>query len=297
MQHQNQDFPTAIQTIANLAGIAIEMDSTYDAEKHQAAQATKASMSKVLQQVINIYKQNLLALEDTHPVIQYLTNRGINKEIIIEWNLGWATTNWRHITPRLIADGNYDHAAAMGIIKTGKEDTHYDGYRSRIIVPINNQHGQPIGIAGRYISIDAADAGKDYPKWINPTDNELYNKSAQLFALDRAAKAIRQSNYAWLVEGYFDAIAMHHYGDANTIATCGTAFTQQQAALLKKHTNHAILLRDNDEAGQKAASKDVQTLITQGFKVDVATLPNNFKDVDELIQSLPKITEDEKNAL
>jgi len=320
MEHQRQDFLQAVETIANHAGIAIEYDSSADNEKYKAVQAQKASMATVLNQLINIYKQNLLTLPQDHPVKTYLTGRGITNEIIIEWDLGWATTDWRHLTPRLIADGNFEHASAMGIIKKGKaDDSNYDGYRSRIIVPIQNQFGQHIGIAGRYLMVDEKDISKcnalkdeakqkleagtitadvyadevkkaenPYPKWINPTENELYNKSTILFGLNRAAKAIKEKQCAWLVEGYFDCIAMHTYGDNNTVATCGTAFTTQQAALLKKHTSHAILLRDNDTAGQKATSKDLNTLIAASFKTDVATLPADFKDCDELIQSLNK---------
>ena len=288
MENQRQDFLTAVETIANHAGIAIEYDANIDNEKYQAQKEVKASMSKVLDDVIAVYKQNMLQLPSTHPVWQYLQGRGITSDIVIEWNIGWAGTNWRNITPRLINDGNFEHAKAMGIIKTAANESHYDGYRSRIIIPIQNQYGQNIGIAGRFIQIEDADAGKEYPKWINPTENELYNKSSQLFGLNSATKAIKEAGYAWLVEGYFDCIAMHTYGDCNTVASCGTAFTQQQATLLKKYTNHVILLRDNDTAGQKATSKDLQTLIAAGFKCDVGTLPPAFKDCDELIQSLIK---------
>lgn len=287
MQHQHTDFITAIKTIAQAHNITIEEVNQTPQQQEQRQQ--KNNMAQTLQQVITQYQQNLQQLPPTDAVMQYLTSRNITADTIIEWQLGWATINWRHITPTLINTNQYQHAADMGIIKTGKADnTHYDGYRSRITIPIHNPHGQPIGIAGRYIQIGPADEGKEYPKYINPTQNPLYNKSNTLFAMHRATKAIHQAGFAWLTEGYFDTIAMHQYGDVNTIATCGTALTIQQAQQLKKHTSHIRLLRDADPAGQKATAADLKILLPLGFKVEVATLPPNYKDPDELIQSLTK---------
>jgi len=289
MEHEKQDFIQAVETIANIAGIAIEYTEPEDSEKYAAQKQQRQSMEEVLQLVINKYKANLLALPEHDPVMQYLTSRGITREIMIEWNLGWSTTDWRHLTPGLINAGHHDHAAAMGIIKHGKnDDSNYDGYRSRIIIPITNHQGRSIGIAGRYLQLDEADKGKEYAKYINPTENELYNKSATLFGLNRATRAIKERRFAWLTEGYFDVISMHTYGDENTVATCGTALTDEQARLLRKYTDHVIILRDGDKAGTAAVEKDIPTLIKARFKVEVAQLPDKM-DPDDFVRSLLKV--------
>jgi DNA primase len=284
MQHEKSEFIQAIETIANQHNITIEHQQNFDTEKYNQQKQIKADLQNVLNLVIDTYKNNLLTLPENDPVQQYLLTRGISKETQIEWSLGWATADWRHITPQLINHGHFNHAQQMGIIKTSTADetSHFDGYRSRITIPIQNQHGQNIGIAGRLFTTEQT----TQPKYINPTQNPLYNKSATLYGLSRAAKAIQQSGYAWLAEGYFDVISMHQYGDINTIGTCGTALTQEQCQLLKKYTNHIILLRDADDAGQKAAERDIQTLLPHGFKIEVGTLPPGSKDPDELIQTL-----------
>jgi len=289
MKHDKMDFLQAVETIANIAGIAIEYTEPADAEKYAAQKEQRKSMSETLQLVIDKYKANLWQLPDDDAVMKYLAGRGITRDSIIEWQLGWATTDWRHLSPTLINAGQHDNAAAMGIIKRGKnDDSNYDGYRSRIIIPIANHQGQFIGMGGRYFQVDPADAGKDYAKYINPTENELYSKSATLFGLNRAIRCIQERRFAWLTEGYFDVISMHNYGDENTVATCGTALTAEQAKLLKKYTSHVVLLRDQDKAGQQAACRDIPILIRAGFKVEVAELPAG-QDPDSFIQSLVKV--------
>jgi len=165
MENENKDFLQAVETIANNAGIAIEYENDFDTAEYQAKKEARKSMGEVLNLVIEKYKANLLALPDQDPVRLYLANRGISHDTIIEWQLGWAPADWRFITPELISTGHHDHAAAMGIIKRGQsDDNNYDGYRSRIIIPISNAYGQNIGMGGRYLQVDAGGAGEGYPK-------------------------------------------------------------------------------------------------------------------------------------
>lgn len=290
MQHDKQPFLDAVKTIAELTGIELEYDKAYDAEKHAQQIKQKQTLSQVLANTVEIYKQNLLNIINANgnmepQVYNYITSRGISKDVAIEWQLGWATTNWRNLTPELIADNNFEAAKQLGIIKTGKADgSHYDGYRSRLIFPIQNQYGQYIGMGGRYLQINEADAGKDYPKYINSTDSELYNKSKTLYGLHAASKSIKQTGYVNLVEGYMDVIAMHKVEACNTIGKCGTALTTQQAQIIKNYTNNVVIIGDADNAGKAANIKDIITLTQAGLKVEIGEVPNQFKDVDELIQ-------------
>lgn len=290
MDHQKQSFIDAVKTIADIAGITIEYDNTYDAEKHKQQQQAKQTLSEVLSSTIKIYRQNLLDILNAHGTIEptvydYITSRGVTVDIAIEWQLGWATTNWRHLTPTLISDNNFENAKKLGLIKTGKADnSHYDGYRSRLTFPIQNQYGQYIGLGGRYIQIDEADAGKDYPKYINSTDSEIYNKSQVLYGLHAASTHIRQQKQVYLVEGYMDVISMHKAEIYNTIGKCGTALTTQQAQLIKKHTNNVVIIGDADNAGTTANAKDLITLLQAGINAQIGELPPSYKDVDDLIK-------------
>src|SRR5690606_27597034 len=149
-----------------------------------------------------------------------------------------------------------------GLIKRSKTgDQNFDGYRSRITIPIHNRSGEIAGLAGRYILVDPADKDKQFPKYINPPDSEVYNKSTLLFGIARAGKFIQERGFAYLVEGYLDVISMHENGDENTIGKCGTAFTSQQAAVLRKYTTNVVILGDGDSAGRKATVKDLRTLL------------------------------------
>lgn len=288
MKQDKIGFIEAIQRIAEMVGIQLEHEEVPDKEKYQAQKAIKDQMMEVLQYTITEYKNQLWQLPAEHPVINYLTNRGITKEVITEWQLGWATEEWQHLSSTIINKGWYDPANKLGIVLRSKDDRNYDGYRSRITIPITNKHGQYIGMAGRFFEIDPADKEKKFPKYINPPQNDLYDKSQVLYGLSRAQKAIEEKSCAILVEGYFDVISMHTHGHANTIATCGTALTSQQAALLKRYTSHIIIMRDADAAGFKASVKDLYILLKSGFKCDIIILPEG-EDPDSYIQKDPTL--------
>jgi len=286
MKHDKVDFIEAIGIIAGLCHITLEYEEVPDKEKYEQQKALRDELKETLTYTITRYRNNLWALPADHPVMMYLQQRNITKEIILEWQLGWSTEDWQHISTDLINKNKFSPANKLGIILRSRNgEKNYDGYRSRLTIPITNRHGEYIGLAGRFLEIDPNDANKNYPKYINPPENDLYNKSTVLFGLSRADKSISQNGYAFLVEGYFDVISMHVNNDKNTVGTCGTALTIDQATLLKKYTNHVAVLRDGDEAGRKATVKDLQTFLRAGFKVDVVLLPDK-EDPDSYTQKL-----------
>jgi DNA primase catalytic core len=291
MRNDKLAFIEAIIHIAGLCHVDIEYDESIDKEDYQKQKAVKDVMHEVLDFTIADYKDNLWNLPPDHPVSVYLTGRGITKEIIAEWQIGWSTEEWQHLSTSIINKNWYTPANQLGIVLTSKADTrNYDGYRSRITFPITNKHGQYIGLAGRFFEIDPADADKKFPKYINPPQNELYDKSQVLYGLSKAIKAIEAASCAYLVEGYTDVISMHTNGKENTVATCGTALTSSQASLLKRYTSHAIIMRDGDAAGLKAAIRDLQTLLKEGFKCDIIILPEG-EDPDSYIQKDKELSE------
>ncbi|MEP7375554.1 MAG: DNA primase [Chitinophagaceae bacterium] len=284
MRHDKLDFITAVETIGARCHIAMQYEEVPDKEKYEQEKAFKDQLKTVLQFTNDQYKKNLWELPGEDPVTKYLANRGITKEVIADWQLGWATIDWRHIAPQIINRDMFAPAERLGIVKRAKDvEKNYDGYRSRITIPITNRLGECIGLAGRYIEIDPADKGRDTAKYINPPENEIYSKSQVLFGLSRAIKAIERHSFAFLVEGYFDVISMHQNDDDNTVGKCGTAFTQQQASLLKKYTNHVVIVGDGDDAGRAATIKDLMISVKAGFQTEVALLPTG-EDPDSWIQ-------------
>lgn len=290
MELQKLDFIQSCEAIANICGINLEYKQVEDPEKYEAAKQQRLSLMELVGRVVAIYRDNLWSLPTDHSVRQYLDSRKITAEEITEWQLGWATEDWKHLTSRLINDGQFQPAFELGIIKKAKDgESHYDGYRSRITIPITNHLGQYIGLGGRFHLIDPNDKDKGYPKYINSTDNELYNKSSVLFGLAQSAKGIKEKSCAILTEGYFDVISLHKNGDDNAVATCGTALTADQAKLLKRYTTSVLVLRDGDKAGLNAVVKDLTILVKQGFKVEVGILPDG-EDPDSLVNKLAEPT-------
>lgn len=290
MKHDKLTFIEAIEHIAKICGVTLEYEEVADKEKYKQQKELKDQYAEVLNYAVTEYKNNVWQLPAEHPVTQYLTSRGFNKEVIADWQLGWATEVWQTLSTPIINKGWYTPANKLGIVMRSKSDTNYDGYRSRIIIPITNKHGQYIGLAGRYIAADPLDAGKDFPKYINPPQNELYDKSQVLFGLSKATKTINETSFAYLVEGYFDVISLHTNGHCNTVGICGTALTIQQAQLLKRYCNHVVLIPDHDEENDKgkkpgieAAIKHLPILLKAGFKVDIIILPLG-QDPDSYVQ-------------
>lgn len=273
-EHDKLGFIEAVEAIAKMMSVPVEYQEVPDKEKYEEQKALQDRMKDVLQLVVERYRSNLWNLPEDHPVRLHLAARGYTPEVIAEWQLGWATEDWQHISSDLINKGHYEPAAQMGIIRRSQDERNYDGYRSRIIFPITNKNGEYLGLGGRFQVVDPADTDKKYPKYINPPQNELYDKSAVLFGLSQAQKAIRDLGFAYLVEGYTDVISMHLTGQENTVGTCGTALTAQQADLLAKYCNHVVILRDGDSAGMKASVRDLYVLLKSRFKVEVIILPD-----------------------
>lgn len=286
METDKLEFIPAIEAIAKNNGIALEYTEPADPEKYKQEQTLLQQQLEVINRAAIQYHENLLKLPADHPVIRHLLDRGYTKHTIIKWRIGWCTPEWRQITERLINDGLYEAAKTIGIIRTTQKDnSHFDAYRSRITFPIQNAQGKFIGMGGRWMPIDANDITFKAAKYINSNSEaeSIYQKSQTLYGLYYATAAIKRTGFTWLVEGYTDTISMHAYGDANTIATCGTALTMQQAQLIKKYSNHVILLRDGDKAGQAAAARDLPILLQAGIKVSVGTLPDKQDPCDFIL--------------
>lgn len=289
MEHQRKDFTEAIEWIANFYHIDITYEKPLSnhtkesvQQKNELFKINAAAARKYQQQLFPATEKSATTVDEKNPdtwpaPLKYLVDRGLSFDTIIEWQLGAAPDEWRFLTPILIQNGLWDPANKLGLVKR-KNDQNYDTFRNRIMIPILDIHGQVVGFGGRDLSDD-----KKVAKYLNSPDSELYNKSHILFGLHQAAKEIhsREKSCAILVEGYMDVISMHQHGCRNTVATCGTALTDAQARILKKHTGRVIVLRDGDAAGMAAMLKDIDVLSSNGLKVEVMLLSDG-KDPDDL---------------
>lgn len=210
---------------------------------------------------------------------EYLQKRGFDNSIIEPYKLGWAPDEWRGLLDHLEKKTRYPRPQLEKfglIVRNQEKGVEYDRFRGRLIFPICDVQGQVIAFGGRVL-------GEGEPKYLNSSETAAYKKGNQLFGLHLAKNAIRQHDRVLIVEGYFDQLRAWQAGLHYTVATCGTALTAQQASLLKRYTQNAVLVFDSDAAGLAAAERGFAVLKEQGLNVYMAALPEG-EDPDSLIR-------------
>ncbi|MFH1473103.1 MAG: DNA primase [bacterium] len=266
------DFRGALRLLADKAGVELKYESKVTkTEKDKVGDAIMATME--------FYEKKL---EQARDALEYLDSRGINKESIKKWHLGYAQNEWRHLYDHLISLGfSKEVLIKAGLIKNVVNDSSkdpYDVFRGRIIFPLFDRTGRAIAFSGRALAKDTE------PKYLNSPDTILFNKSETLYGLDKAKEDIRKKNYAVLVEGQIDLVLSHQVGVTNVVASSGTAFTPRHLEKLNNLSQRIILAFDGDSAGMKAAEKSTQLGLTLGMEVKIASLPEG-QDPAELIQN------------
>ena len=219
--------------------------------------------------------------------LEYLTqNRQLQTETIKKFGLGYAPVGWQTLYRYLVENKNYPAPLVekAGLIKPRKEGGgYYDAFRDRVIIPIRDTLGRVIAFGGRTM-------GDDQPKYLNSPETELFNKGKTLFALDQAKAGISQFDRAVVVEGYFDAIALHEKGINNVVASLGTALSLEQVKLVLRHcdSKQLILNFDADKAGINAAERAIGAIADLAYKGEVQLKILNIpdgKDADEYLQT------------
>lgn len=273
----------AIELAASIMDISLEYEELDADEKIKYQEEVNAK--KVVDIINDKYQTELVKLPKEHWVNEVLQERGYNEEVIKNFGLGYAPDKTAFITQSMIENGQLALSNTLGYSKA-KNNVSYDFFRDRLMFPIHNYNGEVIAFGGRR-SNDAKnfnEEGKEkYPKYLNSSESELYNKQNVLYAFHLAKNEIRKQGTAILVEGYTDVISLHNAGVENTIATCGTALTIKQAKKLKTICNEIIVFRDGDNAGIKATHRDVAILLDLGFKVWIL-VDEEGQDPDEIVR-------------
>ncbi|MEW6045281.1 MAG: toprim domain-containing protein, partial [Bacillota bacterium] len=205
--------------------------------------------------------------------------RGVDAEVAKAFRLGYAPADWHALERALGQDAKAIEALrAAGLVVVREDGRHYDRFRERLMFPIADSRGQVVGFGGRAL------AARQEPKYLNSPESPVYQKSRILYGLDRAAAAIRRSGRAVVVEGYMDVLAMHQFGLAEAVATCGTALTASHGRALMRLARQVIVAFDSDAAGQSGALRGLAQLRAAGLDVRVAVLPEPH-DPDSLLKS------------
>jgi len=207
----------------------------------------------------------------------YLEDRGLDAQAIARFGIGYAPSGGDALLRVLRAKYPEKLLVLSGLVSTDASGRLYDRFRRRITFPIANESGKVIAFGGRAL-------GDDQPKYLNSPESPIYSKSSVLYHLDRAKEGLRQRDFAILVEGYMDAIAVARAGISNVIASCGTSLTEPQARLLGRFTHRVVVNYDPDSAGQAATERSLTLLLEQGFEIRVLQLPGG-KDPDSFLRA------------
>ncbi|MEK7593795.1 MAG: DNA primase [Patescibacteria group bacterium] len=276
------DFKRALEILADRAGVVLERARPELKSAEQRAYG-------VLEEATLFFQSNL---NKNKEALDYIKSRGLSDESIEKWRLGYAENGWRgllsHLKEKKYSEIETEYAGL--IIKNDKG--YYDRFRGRIIFPVANAQGKIVGFSGRhFINKDSLES--DTAKYINSPETALYNKSRVLYGFDKAKQTIMREDSAILVEGQVDLVMSHQVGLKNTVASSGTALTEEHLKMLKRFTDNIVMAFDGDEAGLAASERGFNLALSFGMDVRVAKIPLNTdpaelaaKDPDALIKAV-----------
>ena len=209
----------------------------------------------------------------------YLAGRGITDEAIERYGIGFAPDAWSKLSDAFRKRGVAEHVLVDAGLAVRRErgDGVYDRFRGRVIIPIADERGRIVGFGGRAL-------GDAQPKYLNTAETPVFNKRKLLFGMDRAHSAIARAGYTIVVEGYMDAIAAWEAGVDNVVATLGTSFTSDHAALLLRRAPRIVFCYDSDRAGQEATLRALAAVHGRAAELRVLLLPDG-KDPDEYVRT------------
>ena len=259
MKIENKSFMDVIRDLAEKYGFELP---TSGGGNSAGVRELKEQMIKASAKAADYYTTFLLQdkSKETLSAMEYLTERGITKDIIQEYSIGLASAKFTGLYDVLRAKFSDEVLEKAGLILQSKDGKYIDRFRSRIIIPIRNEHGDFVAFGARAILPDQT------PKYLNSSDSLIYNKSKLLYGLYHAKEAIREENSVILMEGYFDVISAQAHGVKNCVASCGTSLTAEHIKLLSRYTpaRRIYLSFDTDSAGQKATNRNAE-LIKEAF--------------------------------
>ncbi len=288
-QFEGLDFRGALKILAERAGVRLTFNKKSDGERDKLFQ--------IMEVTTQFFESQL---EKSKEVNEYLKKRGVSEKTCADFRIGWAPEGWDSLYKHL-KDKGYDDLLIerAGLIK--KKDNggvgYYDRFRGRIIFPINDSSGRVIAFSGRILKDDGKSA-----KYLNSPDTSLYDKSLVLYGLDKAKSDIRRMGYSILVEGQMDLIMSHQAGIKNTVASSGTALTDESFSetgavsnlgLIRRLSQNIIIAFDSDTAGRKAAMRASGIALSMGMDVKIADLVGGKDPADLVLNN----SDDWKNVL
>jgi len=247
MKAESMDFNDAVESIARSIGHAVHYESSNQSEEGASV------IYEINERAKDYYSQVLMSGAGSK-AREYLKTRDFNKEIAIKMDIGYAPESWDLLYKYLSSKGYLEKdMVRAGLLTKNENNKVFDRFRDRVIFPI-------IDVQGRTVAFGARAFGDAMPKYLNSPESPVYNKSSVLYNIHGAKNNIVKNDYALIVEGYTDVMALAMSGILNVVATCGTALTSEHLKRLSRLSENIVLVFDGDEAGQKAAERGIDLI-------------------------------------
>ncbi len=280
---EKRSFAEVVLDLARRYQVSVRTLEPQHRQELERQLSLREQIYEVLASAAQFYQHALK--HSTEKAMLYLQQRQLREETIQQFAIGYAPAGWETLYRYLVDDKRYSAQLVekAGLIKPRKESSgYYDVFRDRVIIPIHDVLGRVIAFGGRTL-------GDEQPKYLNSPETEVFMKGKTLFALDKAKATISQRDQAVVVEGYFDAIALHAVGISNAVASLGTALSMEQVRQVLRYTDskQLVLNFDADKAGTLAAERAIGEIAELAYKGEVRlkilNLPDG-KDADEYLQ-------------
>jgi DNA primase len=280
MEMEKMPFPEALRLLAEKANITLPKPQ--ENQRDQEADRVRQRMQELNEFAGRFFHERLLSAEG-QSAREYFKARGFTKEDALKYQIGYAPGGWDSLKNAGQKAGySPEEMLAAGLVVQHEEKKSlYDKFRNRLIFPVKNNYDKIVAFGGRTLGDESG------PKYLNSPETLLFKKSECLYLLDMAREAIRQKGYVLVVEGYFDALALHHSGFENSVATLGTALTSQHGRLLQRYTKEVVFSYDADQAGQAAVLRGFEPLVQAELNIRVLVMPD-AKDPDEYLSKHSK---------
>src|SRR5216684_1111542 len=284
MDMEKCEFPEAVKVVAEKCGIAIPRHKERSPEERKENQQ-RSVLVEMHREAQTFFVKQLEGTPEGKAARAYLEDRGLDKDTIARFGIGYAPSGGDALLRQLKPKYSDKLLVDSGLVSRDQSAGRlFDRFRRRITFPISNESGKIVAFGARAL-------GDDMPKYLNSPESPIYSKSNVLYHMDRAKEGIRREDFAILVEGYMDAIAVALAGISNVVASCGTSLAEPQIKLLGRFTRRVIVNYDPDTAGQAATERSLSLLLEQDFEVRVLALPpvgNKKADPDLFIRERGK---------
>jgi DNA primase len=278
METERLEFGEALRLLAKKAGVTLK---SYQPSK---TESEKEKFYQINHLASEYFHYLLLNHQIGQKALTYILERGISKDSLKQFKIGYAPPFWDGIQKFLVNKKGYlvQDLEKAGLVIKSDRGSFYDRFRDRLMFPLLDHRGNVTGFAGRLLDPTAKEA-----KYVNTPETAIYHKSELLYPLQITKEDIKRENCAVVVEGELDAISTYQSGIKNAVAIKGSALTEQQARLLKRFCENLILSLDSDSAGDMAARRGIEIADSLGFNLKVVTL-EKYKDPDEAAQKEPE---------